>query len=261
MWLLVFVPALLGILRYRYAAYWRWVVAMWLWQAAAAYLFASYGSLAQPERDGLISRAIRQATDDGPLFALYGIVFLVAFYGGVAYFIRRLYVEAKSFNHEGIAHASRRRKATELTALTLVTGALLYSNFASLRAANVDAPSDASVEARIDDEIAMVASMVPARLDDITILTGARREQKTLVLDYEVTTPALTRDTTTAYLINEKPAEACANTNIRNIVQNGGVIRYRYKLAAGGDPAAFELTAAHCAALDAAPQKNSSISR
>ena len=261
MWLLVFVPAAFGILKYRYATYWRWVVAMWLWQAAAAYLFASHGSLAQPERDGLISRAIRQATDDGPLFGLFGIVFLVVFYGGAAYFVRRLYVEARSSGHGAIAHASRGRKAVELTALTLVTGGLLYSNVASTLAANVDGASAASVEARIDDEVALVAAMIPVQVDDITILTAARREQKTLALDYEVTTPALTRDAFILYLHHEKPAEACANANTLNIVQDGGVVRYRYKLAAGGDPVAFELTAAHCAAVDAAPQKNSSISR
>lgn len=261
MWLLVFVPAVLGVLKYRYATYWRWVVAMWLWQAAATYLFASYGSLAQPERDGLISRAIRQATDDGPLFGLYAIVFLVAFYSGVVYFIRRLYVEAKPFNHGAIAHASKGRKAVELTALTLVTGGLLYSNVASTLAADVDAPKAASVEAKIDQEIAMVESLIPAQVDDITILTGARREQQTLAFDYEVTAPAFTREAFAAYLANAKPAEACAHANTRSIVQDGGVVRYRYKLAAGGDPVELELTAAHCAAVEAAPQKNSSISR
>jgi hypothetical protein len=261
MWLLVFVPAVLGVLKYRYMAYWRWVAAMWLWQAAAIYLFASHGSLTQPERDGLISRVIRQATDDGPLFGMYGLVFLAVFYGGVAYFVRRLYVGAKPSNHGAIAHASGGRKAVELTALTMVTGALLYSNVALTLGADDDAPPATSVEARIDREVAMVASLIPAQVDDITILTGARRDQQMLTFDYEITTRAFTREAASAYLATEKPAEACAHANTRSIVQDGGVVQYRYKLPAGGDPVVLTLTAAHCAALDAAPQKNSSISR
>ncbi|MBA4013120.1 MAG: hypothetical protein C0481_14740 [Phenylobacterium sp.] len=261
MWLLVFIPAVLGVAKYRYASYWRWVGAMWLWQAAATYLFASYGSLEQPERDGLISRAIRLMTDDGPLFGLYGIVFLVVFYGGVAYFVRHLYVEARRPNEGAIAYASKGRKAIELTALTLLTAGLLYSNFAATLAADVDAPSAPTVEARIEREIAMATPLVATKLDDITILTGVRGDQQTLTYDYEITTPAFTREAFTAYLADEKPAEACAHANTRGIVQDGGVVRYRYKLAAGGDPVSLELTAAHCAALASAPQKNSSISR
>ena len=69
MWLLVYAPAILGVLRYRRWSYWRWVVAMLLWQAAAQFLFASGGTLDHPTGDGLISRAIRQATDDGPATA------------------------------------------------------------------------------------------------------------------------------------------------------------------------------------------------
>lgn len=38
MWLLVYAPAILGVLRYRRWSYWRWVVAMLLWQAAAQFL-------------------------------------------------------------------------------------------------------------------------------------------------------------------------------------------------------------------------------
>ena len=256
MWLLVFIPAVLGILRYRYISYWRWVGAMWLWQAAATYLFASYGSLAEPERDGLISRAIRQATDDGPLFGLYGIVFLVVFYGGVAYLVRRLYVEAKPSNEGAIAHASKGRKAIELTALTVVTGGLLYSNLASMLAPSADAPAAMSVEAVIDNEIAATASMLPIKVDEVTILTSARREQQMLVLNHEITKPAKSRDVMLAFLQSELPVEACANAGVRKILQSGGSVSYRYRFIDDAEPVAFDLTAALCS-----PQKNSSISR
>lgn len=256
MWLLVFIPAVLGILRYRYISYWRWVGAMWLWQAAATYLFASYGSLAEPERDGLISRAIRQATDDGPLFGLYGIVFLVVFYGGVAYIVRRLYVEAKPSNEGAIAHASKGRKAIELTALTVVTGGLLYSNFASMLAPSADAPAAMSVEAVIDNEIAATASMLPLKVDEVTILTSASREQQMLVLNHEITKPAKSRDVMLAFLQSELPVEACANAGVREILQSGGSVSYRYRFIDDAEPVAFDLTAALCP-----PQKNSSISR
>ncbi|WGU40923.1 hypothetical protein [Phenylobacterium sp. NIBR 498073] len=256
MWLLVFVPAVLGILRYRYFSYWRWVGAMWLWQAAATYLFASNGSLVEPERDGLISRAIRQATDDGPLFGLYGIIFLVVFYSGVAYIVRRLYVEGKPSNHGAIARASKGRKAVELTALALVTGGLLYLNFASMSAPSADAPAAMSVEAMIDDEIAASASLLPLKVDEITILTSARREQQKLVLNHEITKPAQSRDVMLAFLESKLPAEACANAGVRGILQSGGSVSYRYRFIDDVEPVAFDLTAALCA-----PQKNSSISR
>ena len=125
MWLLVYAPAILGVLRYRRWSYWRWVVALLLWQAAAQFLFASHGTLDDPTGDGLISRAIRQATDNGPAFAAYGVAFQVLFYGGVVYFVRQLYRDARSGRQQT---ASRPRKTLEIVALTAITGALLYTS-------------------------------------------------------------------------------------------------------------------------------------
>ena len=269
MWLLVYIPAVMGILRYRRLSYWRWVGAIFLWQSAATFLFAAFGSLEEPERDGLIIRAIRQATDDGPMVALVGVTFLIVFWGGIIYFVRRLYVDAKSpaSGPAAVAPASKLRKGAELVALTAVMGWLLYS---SIDAMNAPSPrEDASaltVEAAIDREVAAVKAAAPMKIDEVTTMTDARREGRTLILEYRVSpTDAVSREQFEDAVRASLLAKACADELLQELLRAGGSARYRYSLR-DGEPVILELSAEVCRlaptpAVATALQNNSTQSR
>jgi hypothetical protein len=81
--IIVAVAALLGIWRYRSLDYFRWVAVLFVWMLAADTLFAGYGTLQDPRGDGLITRQIRIATDDGIGMGLFAIAFIVVYWGGV----------------------------------------------------------------------------------------------------------------------------------------------------------------------------------
>lgn len=259
MWLLAYVPAVLGVLRYRTWPYWRWVGAMLLWQTAAQILFDSHGTLDDPSRDGLVSRLVRQATDDGPAFAAYGLVFLVIFYGGVAYIVRRLYVEAKTASD--VANASKGRKALEITGLTALFAALIYLNIAPVWKANhaEAAAGDRSLEAALDEAVAVLNKQTPAKLDDVTTLARVSRQGRTVVYDYSVALAA-TREGFSDFLQSEVVPQGCANKGNQDMLRAGATIRYRYQLAGGGEPLSVDITDQTCRTATR-PQKNSSISR
>lgn len=262
MWLLVYGPAVLGVLRYRRWSYWRWVCALLVWQAAAQYLFSGGGTLEAPAGDGLVSRLVRRATDDGPAFALYAIGSVVIFYGGVAYFVRQLYLDARSGHG---APAATPRKALEIVVLTLACSALLYSTFTARRTveAQTAPPSERSLEAELDKAIIEVNKRTPLKLDDVTILTGASREGRTILYDYAISVTA-PRQEISDYLRSGVAVQGCASKENQAMLQAGATIRYRYRLASGGEPLSLDITTDLCRRLaekDAPPQKNSSISR
>lgn len=263
MWLLVYVPAIFGVLGYRRWSYWRWVVAILLWQVAAQFLFASYGTLDNPTGDGLISRAVRQATDNGPAFGAYGVAFLILFYGGIVYFVRQLYRDARSGRQDA---ASRPRKTLEIAALTTVISALLYTSLPFLRGDDAIKGADGpqTVEAALDAAIAEAKPGLPLRLDDVTTWTDVSRERRTMVFDYAITAPDVSRDAAAKYIGSDVADAACAHPANQAILRTGATIQLRYRLASGGEPLTHDLTTDLCddvVARNSAPQKNSSISR
>ena len=72
-----------------------------------------------------------------------------------------------------------------------------------------------------------------------------------MVIDHEISSPNATREFMAAHLRDQKPAETCAAADIRRSLEAGITLRYRYKLAAGGDPVEMNLTAADCTAIEA----------
>jgi hypothetical protein len=224
----------LGILRYRRLSYWRWVGAMVLWQTAAQFLFASFGSLEHPERDGLVIRAVRQATDDGPAVAIVGLVFIVVFWGGTIYFLRQFFKDARqpAAGVYGVKPATWPRKAAELTALTLAIGALFYLNFSAARAPAQAEPAPETVEAIIDREVATLNASAPKRLDDITVLTHGTREGEMLVIHYRISPPKelATRAAFEAAVREQHLPPMCAETSMQQLLQTGAKARLRYTI-------------------------------
>ncbi len=269
MWLLVYIPAVMGILRYRRLSYWRWVGAIFIWQSAAMFLFAAFGSLEEPERDGLIIRAVRQATNDGPMVALVGVAFLIVFWGGIIYFVRRLYGDAKApaLGLASVKPATKTRKGLELLGLTAVMGWLLYSN---INAMNAPSPrgdaADLTAEAVIDREVAAVKAAAPIKIDELTTMTDARREGSTLVLDYRFSpTDQVSREHFEQTIRTGLLAQACADELLQGLLRTGASARYRYSLR-NEEPVVLDLTTEICQSAPtgsavAAPRVNSSSGR
>ena len=269
MWLLVYIPAVMGILRYRRLSYWRWVGAIFTWQWAATFLFAAFGSLEEPERDGLVIRAVRRATDDGPMVALVGVVFLIVFWGGIAYFTRRLYGDAKTpaLGLASVKPATKARKGLELLGLTAVIGWLLYSSIDAMNAPSPrdDAP-DLTAEAVVDREVAAVKAAAPIKVDEFTTMTGAEREGRTLILDYRFSpTDQVSREHFEQTIRTGLLAQECADELLQELLRTGASVRYRYSLR-NEEPVVLDLTTETCQSVPTVgtavlPQNGSSNGR
>lgn len=261
MWLLIYIPAVFGILHYRRLSYWRWVGAMVLLQTAAQFLFMASGSLEHPERDGLIIRMVRQATNDGPAVAIIGLLFLVVFWGGIIYFVRQLYKDARqpAAGAFEIKPAGGGRKAIELIALTAVMGVLLYSNIAAVkRPAGASQPQ--TVEAVIDQQVAMLNKDGPTHVDEITVLTKASRDADALVIDYAISPPKelAARAAFEAAVREQQLPIWCADKGTLELLQAGANARIRYTIP-DAEPVVLDVSTPICDAL--AAQNSSSISR
>lgn len=74
----------------RTAGYWMWGAAALVWTAyVGTALLGASGTLQHPELDGLITRGVRAAVNDGPWMGLYVIVAMVGFYGVLVWMLQR----------------------------------------------------------------------------------------------------------------------------------------------------------------------------
>jgi hypothetical protein len=130
--LIVYVAAMLGIIRFRSASYWKWVGILFAWMFGAQFLFAGGGTLENPSGDGLIAHQIRIASNDGPGMGLFALVFIIAYWGGAIWMMRKSYVAGKRFEEKSSEeHGSvgAGRKVIEALALTVVGGIYIYVAF------------------------------------------------------------------------------------------------------------------------------------
>lgn len=249
MWLLAYVPAVFGVLRCRRWSYWRWVAVIFITICAGEFLFSGHGTPDHHEFDGLVMQAVRQTMGDGLPLLLLALVFLPVFWGSVIYSGRQLLWEVRRpIDEIPLAKPARGlRKAGELIALTLVFAALTSVSVRSILMRDEAAAADAALDANLDLTVATTNSTAPKKLDEVTILTRASREGRTLVIDHEITDRTITRAAVEAFLRDRKPAEICADDNKRRLLDDGGALRFRYVLAAeAGPPVSFDISAKDC---------------
>ena len=71
---------LIGAIWKRTKKLWAHGIGAFVFQAVMGFLFYAGGTLEDPSRDGIITRMIRQATDNGPLMGALGIPVIVLYW-------------------------------------------------------------------------------------------------------------------------------------------------------------------------------------
>lgn len=122
--LIIYIAALLGIFWFRGHEYWKWVAVLFVWMLGAQLLFAGGGTLEDPSGDGLIAHQIRIATNDGNGMGIFAIVFIIVYWGGAIWLLRKMYLVAKRSGQVSVG-----RKLAEAAALTVVAAVYVYSAF------------------------------------------------------------------------------------------------------------------------------------
>lgn len=251
MWLLVYIPAIAGIWRYRFWGFWKWVVAMFLWQSVADFLFAAGGTLDQPQGDGLITGMVRRASNDGVEVALLGVGFWIVFLIGVVLIVSQMRKAARQppAHAEVASNVPVLRRIAETGGLTLAIAALMFVSLSAMMSAKpLAATQDAyTLEQEVADAAVEIRRTVPQQIDPSTKLVGVRSSGRVLIYDYELSergTPEQMRD----FFAKNSLARVCADAVMRPEMRRGVTFRYSYMLIGQDAPVEIDVSEAVCAA-------------
>ena len=250
MWLLVFIPALAGIWRYRFWAYWKWVLVMFGWQTLADFLFAASGTLEQPQGDGLITALVRRATSDGAEVALLGLGFWIVFLLGVGFIIFRLRAAAKNPppHAQDASRVPLVRRIGETGGFTAALAALMFGPavLALSQRPAAASPHPTSLEEEVAAAAAELNRGTPQQIDPSTRLVTVRAQGRTLIYDYELSERG-TADQMRAFFERNSLGKVCADPVMRAEMRRGVTFRYSYSLVELDAPVAIDVSESVCA--------------
>jgi hypothetical protein len=268
----VWVATLFGIFRFRGPAYWKWVGILIVWLLAAS-LFRAGGTLEDPSGDGLITHQVRVMTNNGAGVALLGILFLIAFYGGIIFIARKLWEIGKEIEYgvlergwEGDASVPLGRKLVEAVSVTLVAGAWAYV-FMVLPATNARQPVPAAADSitpkvssapepqdTVALELAASAAELnrdaPKKIDEITTLTSVTSAGRFLQYNYRISEKGSDIEQLRTSLRKNIVSLACKDFDAKRQMKEFGIAyRYIYELPDHKEPLIIIAAHAECLAL------------
>ena len=265
--LIIYVAAMLGIFRFRGRKYWKWVGILAAWMIGAQFLFAGGGTLNSPAGDGLIAHQIRIATNDGPGMGLFAIIFLIAYWGGAIWIIRKLYSVGKEVEQVRLQQewdteekTANSRKLGEAVAVTSISAIYVYFAFlAPLAAVQRPAPFVAAASVQdapdpISRDLSSVAEEItrstPTRFDSITTLERASAQGRVLTYHYVLSRRDGTDDQLRKFARSHAVASACKNPDMFKGMKDYGITyRYSYMMPNAEAPIEIDANFAECQSL------------
>jgi hypothetical protein len=269
--LVIYIAALLGILRFRTMSYWKWVGILFGWMFGAQFLFAGGGTLDDPSGDGLIAHQIRIATNDGPGMGLFALLFIITYWGGAIWIMRKAYVVGRQFEEEREAEEAEEinagRKALEAIGLTIIAGIYIYVSFVLPRRVaqdspptiTVDSPAQSEASDPIARELAATAEQMtregPKKLDLITTLASVSAEGRILTYHYELSRRDGSDEGLRAFARKNAVTSACKNADMLSGMKDYGVTyRYSYMFPNAAAPVIVDATYSECTSLKSGRQ-------
>lgn len=268
--LIVIIAALLGIWRYRSKSYFLWVAITAVWMLAGGFLFYAGGTLEDPTGDGLITRQVRIATQDGPGMGLFAIIFLVTYWGGVIFFVSRMVKAAKAiqnsdpsvFDEEVIPDANVGRKLGETVAILLASA--LWVWFAMIQPAaqrqepqtpelsnlTLPRPTGLTIEQELLGVAAEINSSAPQRLDEVTVLERASASGRELTYHYSIDAAPEDREQLEKFLRTDVLPKVCTGDQRPAMRDHAVSYIYRYTASGFSDPVIIRIEEDTCASLE-----------
>lgn len=271
--LIVIVAALLGIWRYRSTEYFKWVAIAAVWMFAAGILFQAGGTLSDPSGDGIITHQVRIATEDGPMMGIFAIGFLVAYYGGLIFFITRMVKAARTVRDapslsewdESIEpDPQTTRKVLETAGLLALSAAWVWFAFIqpmqrhdqamdaaiASQTRPLPSPTGLTIEQELLGAAAEINANAPQRLDEVTTLERATVKGREFTYHYTIEASAAERDNLLSFIRTNVVPQACTGS-MRDDMRTHGV-SYTYSYVGTDFETPIELTVddAMCLSLE-----------
>lgn len=262
--LLIWIAALFGVFRFRTLSYWRWVGIVFIWMIAANLLFYADGTLQNPEGDGVITRMIRLSTNDGPGMAVFALVLVAVYYGGIIIMLRKAWSAGKEYDQDRleaeyeVTDIPLARKATEAVVVTAVIAAYIYFTMvpsarerqvshAQSEPASVEGselvggtghaslPSQPSNIDPVEMQLAAAARdlnrTLPQKVDQITTLEGATVQGRVFTYHYRLSRRDAPDSGLRKFIRESVVPRACRDSRMRAAIKDYSIVyRYEYTL-------------------------------
>jgi len=233
-------PALYGIWRYRYWAYWRPVLIILGVLELGVLLFWASGTYGNSVGDGVITAIVRNATHDGPetLWVALGVLGTI----GVCLWLLRGVNRATLPPHPGREAADRAdipRKIVEsiaifagVFALSFVVGglsqAILYLMPNNTVRLSTPAVTSMSKEEQLRQAAALASADLPKRIDSVTTLTSMTTEGLIWTYHYDIEVAPSAAQLAELMSGTIRP-QVCANPDMLAVMRMGATYRYSYR--------------------------------
>ncbi len=258
--LIAYIAALLGIFRFRSRDYWKWLAILFTWMLAANMLFYAGGTLEDPTRDGIVTRQIRLAINDGPGMGVFAIAFIVTYWGGAIWMLRKMYLvgkEAEVERHQQEAETgegiSAGRKVAEAVAATIAAIAYVYLAFVMPQMDQLTISPATETQSAADPvakELRQAAEEVnrspPQKIDDVTMLMGATASGRVFTYQYAVSRH-FSEDQLRQFVLKNVIRSACKDPNMQKAMRDYDVTyRYSYNIPKATLPIVVDATFSEC---------------
>ena len=253
----VVLAAAWGVFNCRVREYWKWIAIAAVWMMAMGLLIPGYGTLDDPRGDGILTRHIRTASNDGQAVGIFAILALILFYGCMIYFLSKAWKFGRAYKASREAgeiewddEPGVGRKAFEIAILIILAGLWLTQGgkllqFGGPEELMVQTPNQRTqvVSEHIPDQVALQVAASVVRIneapdtviDKTTKMTHATSEGRTLSYHYEVTVNNLSDEAFLAMAKAKTIPAVCADKAMRRDMDELGVT-YRYSYKRPGNP-------------------------
>ena len=236
-----------GIFFYRTGSYWKWVAYAYAVSILVTFLFAGGGTIENPVGDGLITHLVRKATDDGYQMALFGILVIIAGYGGLIFCLRNAARVAKDVKAKKISveKVSKIRGVIEFAVLATF---LIMNQVIAIKDPinpenffhSIDSDKERAIESSnpsIEEQVRLAGietnKNLPQKIDDVTTLEKVTTDSHNMTYHYIISTN-LDKEKIKKFVLPNIVKGQCSNADARKLIsENNLSYTYLYKLAEG----------------------------
>lgn len=265
--LIIYVAAMFGFFRFRGREYWKWLAILFVWMLAAQLLFAGGGTLEIPSGDGLIAHQIRVATNDGPGMGIFAILFIIVYWGGAIWMLRKMWSVGNQLEEERLDReaetgddVSSERKLGEAVLATMIAAIYIYLAFILPRTPAEAGPVPV-VTSQTETDVDPIAAELtqaandanrdaPKKIDEITTLESVTAEGRQLTYHYRLSRRDATDVQLRKFVRQHGVVSACKNPDmLRSMKDYQITYRYSYMVPSAPDPVFVDATFDECRAM------------
>lgn len=231
-------------------------------------LFYADGTLEDPSGDGLLTRQIRLATEDGPMMGIFAIVFLVLYWGAIIFFISKMRSASREASEERLAQPygdetfeqdNTGRKMAETIATLFFAGIWVWffylqtvgsQNSDSTLGLGSDLP-ELSIEQELMGTAVELNDQTPKQIDEVTVLERASVESRNFTYHYRIDQANVDGAALRKFVLNNTVPRVCAGDMRGGMRDHGVSYTYSYSTEGLRDPIEIHVNEQTC--LDIGP--------